>query len=186
MVLQSDISKIKYVCDGAAKTFPIPFKFFKNKDGTAQIKIYFKNGDEEKILEENVDYTITGAGADISAKAEFGEPPIENAQIMILRDKPLLQEQDYVNGEYIDMEELEGGFDGAYMAMQGLEEKVNRAILIDIFSDDMDAKDFAETLLGYKNAAQKAANEAIEAAQSAAETVDKLGQLADEINGEII
>lgn len=105
---------------------------------------------------------------------------------MILRDKPLLQEQDYVNGEYIDMEELEGGFDAVYMAMQGLEEKVNRAILNDIFSDDMDAKDFAETLLGYKNAAQKAANEAIEAAQSAAETVDKLGQLADEINGEII
>ena len=185
MVLQSDISKIRYVCDGAAKEFAVPFKFFKNADGTAQIKVYFAQGDNETILEENVGYTVSGNGEDISAKVVFATAPAENAKLAILRDKPLLQEADYVNGEFIDMDELEGSLDGIYMALQMIGEKLSRAILIDALSDDS-AEDFAETLLGYKNAAQKAANEAIAAAEEAKSLVDKIGELVDEINGEVI
>lgn len=71
MTLFSDVSKVNYVADGTATEFPVPFKFFKNKDGTAQIKVYSGAGDELKVLEEGSDYTVEGNGEEITGKVVF-------------------------------------------------------------------------------------------------------------------
>ena len=86
-----------------------------------------------------------------------------------------------------------------YMAMQQINEKISRAILLDVLSDE-EPNNIIAAILEYKTAAQTAANEAIAAsveAQQAIEqaqaliveaqaVIDELGTLADEINGEIV
>ncbi len=185
MTLLSDTSKVNYVADGSATEFPVPFKFDNNADGTAEIKVYFGDGDNIEVLTENTDYTVEGSGAEITGKVVFASAPAENSKLAILRNKPLLQEADYVNGQLFDMEELENSLDGIYMAIQQLNEQISRALLVDPVSGD-DPNGIVQTVLEYKNAAQQAANEALAAVAEAQEVVDKLGKLADEINGEVI
>lgn len=192
MTLFSDVSKVNYVADGTATEFPMPFKFFKNKDGTAQIKVYSGTGDELKVLEEGSDYTVEGNGEEITGKVVFAAPPAENVKLAVLRNKPFLQEADYINGQLFDMEQLEDSFDGVYMNLQELQEQLSRALLVDPVSGD-DPQNIVETVLMYKNAAQAAANEAVAAAEQAKALIERaeavveaLGTLADEINGEVI
>ncbi len=185
VTLLSDVSKINYIADGVTTEFPVPFKFFNNKDGTAQLKVYCGSGDDIVILEEGTDYTVAGSGIEASGKLVFADPPAENVKLAVLRQKPFLQEADYINGQLFDMEEVEVSFDGVYMNLQELQEQMSRALLVDPLSGD-DPQNIIETVLGYKNAAQKAANQAIEAANQVQATVDALGTLADEINGEVI
>lgn len=185
MVLQSDISKIRYICDGSATEFPIPFKYFKNADSTSQIKVIFGEGEDETVLEENTDFTVAGEGLEIKGKIVFVEAPTANSKLAILRDIPVLQDADLVNGEYIDMEELERMFDRIYMLIQEHNEKLGRAVLTDALSDE-EPGEFAERVLGYKEAAQKAANDAIDAANEVKALVDKIGLIVDQINGEVI
>lgn len=113
-------------------------------------------------------------------------------KLAVLRNKPFLQEADYINGQLFDMEQLEDSFDGVYMNLQELQEQLSRALLVDPVSGD-DPQNIVETVLMYKNAAQAAANEAVAAAEQAKALVERaeavveaLGTLADEINGEVI
>lgn len=181
MVLSSDINKVIYVADGVATEFAINFKFFKNKNGSAQVRVEKAIGSEISILKEGVDFEVVGDGVDINAKVVFAVAPEENAKIGIFRDRPFLQESDFINGQFLDMEELEYALDGIYMNLQELQEKISRAILTDSMSDES-PEDFADRILGYKDAAQKAANDTLKYA----EIVEQLGTLADEINGEIV
>lgn len=192
MTLFSDVSKVNYVADGTALEFPVPFKFYKNKDGTAQIKVYSGSGDALKVLTEGTDYTVAGSGEEITGKVVFAVPPAENVKLAVLRNKPFLQEADYINGQLFDMEQLEDSFDGVYMNLQELQEQLSRALLVDPVSGD-DPQNIVETVLKYKTAAQAAANEAVAAAatttalvERAEAVVEALGTLADEINGEVI
>ena len=113
-------------------------------------------------------------------------------KLAVLRNKPFLQEADYINGQLFDMEQLEDSFDGVYMNLQELQEQLSRALLVDPVSGD-DPQNIVETVLKYKTAAQAAANEAVAAVteakalvEQAEAVVNELGTLADEINGEVI
>ena len=185
LTLLSDISKVNYVADGSTTEFPVPFKFDNNADGTAQLKVYFGDGDNIEVLTENTDYTVEGSGEEITGKVVFATAPVENVKLAVLRNIPLLQVADYVNGQFFDMEELEKSLDRVYMALQQLNELLSRALLVDPVSGD-DPNGIVETVLEYKNAAQQAANDALGAVAEAEVVVDKLGELADEINGEVI
>lgn len=185
MVLSSDINKVIYVADGVATEFAINFKFFKNKDGSAQIRVEKAVGTEFDILKEGVDFEVVGDGVDINAKVVFAVAPEENAKIGVFRDRPFLQESDFLNGQFLDMEELEYALDGIYMNLQEVQEKLSRAILTDSLSDESpDA--LAERVFGYKEEAQKAANDALAAYNAMSAIVEQLGTLADTINGEIV
>lgn len=155
-------------------------------------ELYSGAGDELKVLEEGSDYTVEGNGEEITGKVVFAAPPAENVKLAVLRNKPFLQEADYINGQLFDMEQLEDSFDGVYMNLQELQEQLSRALLVDPVSGD-DPQNIVETVLMYKNAAQAAANEAVAAAEQAKALVERaeavveaLGTLADEINGEVI
>lgn len=185
MVLSSDINKVIYVADGVATEFAINFKFFKNKNGSAQVRVEKAVGTEFDILKEGVDFEVVGDGVDINAKVVFAVAPEENAKIGVFRDRPFLQESDFINGQFLDMEELEHALDGIYMNLQELQEKLSRAVLTDSLSEES-PEDFADRILGYKDAAQEAANESVKIYNEMSELVEQLGALADEINGEVI
>ena len=183
--MKSEKNKIIYLADGIAKEFAIDFKIFKNKDGTSQIRVERLSDKEISILKENTDFFIEGNGADGSAKVVFSVPPQENSKIGIFRDRPMLQSANFINGQFVDMEVLEQCFDGIYMCLQELSEKISRSIKTDALSDD-NPDELIDRLLHYKDEAQAAANEALKATDNISKIVDQLGTLADEINGEII
>lgn len=198
-MLNSDENKVIYIGDGKITRFGVPFKFASNDDQTAQLAVSMLKDGLISILRENIDFQIEGKGEDISAVLVLNAPLPENAKLAILRDVPLLQLADFLNGQYMDMEEFERTFDKIYMAMQQINEKISRAILLDVLSDE-EPNNIIAAILEYKTAAQTAANEAIAASVEAKQAieqaqaliaeaqavVDELGTLADEINGEIV
>lgn len=184
-MLLSEVFKAEYSGDGSATEFAVPFKFFNNDDGTAQIEVQKKSGNTISVLVEDTDFTVSGNGADGSGKIVFETAPANTVKLAILRNVPLLQGDDYINGQYLDMEELERSFDKVYMRLQQLAETVSRALVVGVFSD-ADLPGLIAEIKGYAVTAQNAANDAIAAKEAAEEIVGNLGELADEINGEVI
>ena len=53
--------RVVYIGDGTAVNYPVPFVYFANADGTKQLAVVKadKTGENEIVLVENTDFTIT-------------------------------------------------------------------------------------------------------------------------------
>lgn len=179
-MITSEICIGKYTGDGVATEFAIPFKYRLNNDLTAQIQVMTYDGTDIAYLEQGEDFEVVpytneeieekddtgGSGGSLLGKIVFEIAPAVGLKIAILRNIPLVQRTDWVNGENVDMEAIEGEFDQLIMCLQQMQERATRTSTLSVFSDT-DPQTIVETIENYATASQVAANQAVEKASEA-------------------
>lgn len=178
MTVSTTTNKVSYIGNGIATTFAIPFPFLEKE----HLKVWQLLND---IQTERTDWTVSGGNM------VFETAPVENAQILIIREVPLTQETDYRENEVLPAETLERNFDKLTMQVQQLKEQADRAVTVDIF-DDTDAASlipsirhavsecagYVEDVKNEKTAAQNAASDAAVQAQNALNKANEAAQSA--------
>lgn len=120
MTLESTINKNRYIGNGATTQFPFTFKVWKTK----QILVYVGNGTTEQEVSRYCTITLTASGGTVT----FPIAPHDGEVIVIRRNMPYIQEDDYRNGTRFDSEEVEDRFDQDCAERQDLRLDVGRAI----------------------------------------------------------
>lgn len=191
-MITSEVCIGKYTGDGVATEFAIPFKYRLNNDLTAQILVMTYDGTDIKYLEQGTDYAVeqydyedvedqdddSPSGGNLLGKLVFETAPAVGLKIAVLRNIPLVQRTDWVNGENIDMEAMEGEFDQLVMCLQQLQERSTRTTTLSIFSDT-DPQSIVEMIENYSVAAQTAANQAITKANEASSSASDASSAAN-------
>lgn len=138
MTVSSAVNKIAYTANGTSKDFTVPFYFIYKSD----LKVYRMNENVQELLTLDTDYTVIGTPElpDGSIYKNGGTvvmtaTPAAGTQFIILREVPLTQEADYQEGSTFPAALHELALDKLTMAIQQLEEKTDRSVMVDIFSD---------------------------------------------------
>ena len=195
-MITSEVCIGKYTGDGVATEFAIPFKYRLNNDLTAQIMVMTYDGTDIAYLEQGEDFEVVpytdeeieekddtgGSGGSLLGKIVFEIAPAVGLKIAILRNIPLVQRTDWVNGENVDMEAMEGEFDQLVMCLQQLQERSTRTTTLSIFSDT-DPQTIVEMIENYSVAAQTAANQAITKANEASGSAGDASSAANVAEG---
>ena len=82
MTVNTKTNKVAYIGNGVATTFAIPFPFLEKE----HLKVWQLLNN---IQTERTDWTVSGGNM------VFETAPVENAQIVIMREVPYTQETDY-------------------------------------------------------------------------------------------
>lgn len=122
MTVSSQTNKVIYVGNGVAKEYALPFPFLDQND----IRVRQKLGE---IQTERTDWTVENGNLVFAAAPENG------AEIAVVREVPLTQETDYRDNEILHAETLERCFDKLTMQIQQLNERIDRAVTVDVFDD---------------------------------------------------
>ena len=191
-MIEEQLARVVYQGDGQSTHFAIPFKFITNAAAVFnkknQIKVFLTDSDGvEKNLEEDKDYQVQEQTLQLLAALKT------NQQLIILRDVPLTQDLDLLNGREIEPELLEKHLDKMVMALQEHAEILARAVLSAPTDTRLSVQNMMaqiRTLYGeIKTWADTAAEEtqkAIEAAKNAYEQAEKLYSTVEYYNaGEI-
>lgn len=165
MTVSTTINKISYVGNGISSIFAIPFPFLQQE----HLKIYQLLND---VQSERKDWAIS------EGNVVFETAPVENAQIVIMREVPLTQETDYRENEILAAETLERNFDKLTMQVQQLKEQAERAVTVDIF-DNTDAASLIPSIRQSVSDAAAYAATATQKAQIASDSADKAAALLE-------
>ncbi|MGN1078900.1 MAG: hypothetical protein ACI4TE_01870 [Alphaproteobacteria bacterium] len=138
MTISSAVNKIAYTANGTSKNFTVPFYFIYKSD----LKVYQMIGDVQELLTLDTDYTITGTPEQPDGSiyrnggtVVMAAMPAAGTRFIILREVPLTQEADYQEGSTFPAALHELALDKLTMAVQQLEEKTDRSVTVDVFSD---------------------------------------------------
>jgi hypothetical protein len=127
MTVQQKKSKIDYIADGKAKNFIIPFYFLEK-----QIAVYVS--DKKEPLTEGVDYHIINNQNQSGGEIEFIDAPKNNTKVTIIRNVPLNQLITFIEGENFPASDYETSLDKIVMALQMIEEVLDRTLKLDVIS----------------------------------------------------
>lgn len=158
MTVSTTTNKVAYIGNGVAVSFAIPFPFLEKE----HLKVWQLLND---IQTERTDWTVSGGNM------VFATAPVENAQILIMREVPLTQETDYRENEILPAETLERNFDKLTMQVQQLKEQADRAVTVDVF-DDTDA---ASLIPSIRQAVSDCAGYVATATQKVQEAITQAG-----------
>ena len=122
MTLESRQNFNRYIGNGVTTDFPFTFKVW-NKN---QVNVVFSDNQTVPLYS----VFITETGGTIS----FVAPPQDGVSIIIIRNMPYIQEDDYVNGSRFDGEEIEDRFDQDCAERQDLRFDVDRALKVPLTS----------------------------------------------------
>jgi hypothetical protein len=127
MTISSTTVKNSYNGDGSTATFTYTFKIFANSD--LQVIIRSALG-TETVKTLTTHYTVTGAGSASGGDITFtaGNIPASGETVVLRRAIPQTQAIDYIANDPFPAESHEEGLDRATMAIQQLQEEVDRAI----------------------------------------------------------
>ena len=180
-MITTENSRAVYQGDGQSKQFNIPFTFFTNAAGVFdkknQVSVFVadKYG-AEKLLDEDKDYVVNGS------LVVLPEALPTDKVLVILRDVPLTQDLDLLNGREIKPEVLETQLDKITMALQEMYEKLSRAVIAGVnIEEDLTATELmAQIRILYGDIKDwtercgEEAEKAINAAVNAYEQAEKL------------
>ena len=125
MTLSTATNRIAYQGSGSTTAFPIPFRFFANAD----ITLYFNK------VACSTGFTITGAGDAAGGTLTFLSAPAQNTDLIITRVLTLTQGVDLDDHDPLPASALEdNGLDRVVMLVQQLDDRLDRAALLDEFS----------------------------------------------------
>lgn len=125
MTLATTTNRVAYQGNGSTTAYPVPFKFFANTDLT----LYFNQ------VACSTGFTITGAGVEAGGTLTFTSPPPDDTDLVIVRVLSLTQSVDLADHDALPATALEqNGLDRIVMLIQQLDDKINRAPLLDEFS----------------------------------------------------
>jgi hypothetical protein len=127
MTISSTTVKNSYNGDGSTATFTYTFKIFADSD--LQVIIRSALG-TETVKTLTTHYTVTGAGSASGGDITFtaGNIPVSGETVVLRRAIPQTQAIDYIANDPFPAESHEEGLDRATMAIQQLQEEVDRAI----------------------------------------------------------
>jgi tetrahydromethanopterin S-methyltransferase subunit B len=127
MTISSTTVKNSYNGDGSTATFTYTFKIFADSD--LQVIIRSALG-TETVKTLTTHYTVTGAGSASGGDITFtaGNIPASGETVVLRRAIPQTQAIDYIANDPFPAESHEEGLDRATMAIQQLQEEVNRSI----------------------------------------------------------
>ena len=141
MTISSTTVKNSYSGNGTLDTFNYTFKVFADAD--VQVIIRDASATETvKILTTH--YTVTGAGSASGGTIVFtaGNIPSATETVVIRRASPQTQAIDYIANDPFPAESHEEGLDRSMMAIQQLQEEVNRSIKLSR-TNTMNSTEFA-------------------------------------------
>ena len=127
MTISSTTVKNSYSGNGTLDTFNYTFKIFANAD--IQVIIRDATG-TETVKNLTTHYTVTGAGSASGGTIVFtsGNIPTATETVVLRRASPQTQSIDYIANDAFPAESHEEGLDRSMMAIQQLQEEVNRSI----------------------------------------------------------
>lgn len=161
MSLESKISKNVFQGNGTTKTFSFTFRVWKED----QVLVYVGIGDETEIdVTSSCSITLSENGGTVT----FPTAPAVGMTIVITRNMPFIQEDQYITGARFDPHEIEDRLDQDCAERQQLLDGVERAVKVPNTSDKT-PEQFVQQLFTARDEAQEAAS-AAQAAQTAAES----------------
>tara|TARA_B110000444_G_C18833775_1_gene594769 strand:+ start:498 stop:2567 length:2070 start_codon:yes stop_codon:yes gene_type:complete len=127
MTISSTTVKNSYSGNGTLDTFNYTFKIFADAD----IQVIIRNtAGAETVKTLTTHYTVTGAGAANGGTIVFtsGNIPTSTETVVLRRALPQTQSIDYIANDAFPAESHEEGLDRSMMAVQQLQEEVDRSI----------------------------------------------------------
>ena len=127
MTISSTTVKNSYSGNGTLDTFNYTFKVFANAD----VQVIIRDASAtETVKTLTTHYTVTGAGSASGGTIVFtsGNIPSDTETVVIRRASPQTQAIDYIANDPFPAESHEEGLDRSMMAVQQLQEEVNRSI----------------------------------------------------------
>ena len=138
MTISSTTNRAGFVCNGVTYQFPFDFKILAKSD--LQVYLYNTITRLSTQLTLNVDYTVEiaspGPGGTVTLIGAYGPPrprgviPGAEYTLTLLRAMPRTQEIDFINGDSLDENNIEGMGDRITMMVQELDEKIGRSVLL--------------------------------------------------------
>lgn len=128
MSLESKISKNVFQGNGTTKTFSFTFRVWKED----QVLVYVGIGDEtETDVTSSCSITLSENGGTVT----FPTAPAVGMTIVITRNMPFIQEDQYITGARFDPHEIEDRLDQDCAERQQLLDGVERAVKVPVTSD---------------------------------------------------
>jgi len=122
--VSTETTKVTYTCNGTATTYAYPFKVL----ATSDLLVVKRTGSTETTLAYTTDYTVTGAGGSSgNVVLTAGSKCASGYSLTILRNVPITQLTDYVDGEAFSAESLETALDKATLLLQQQKEQIGRS-----------------------------------------------------------
>ena len=127
MTISTTSIKNLYSGDGSTTNFAYTFKIFANSD--LQVIIRSSTG-LETVKTITTHYTVAGAGDASGGSITFttGNTPASGETVVIRRALPQTQSIDYIANDPFPAESHEEGLDRAMMAIQQVQEELDRSI----------------------------------------------------------
>jgi len=127
MTISSTTVKNSYSGNGTLNTFNYTFKIFADTD----IQVIIRDANAtETVKTLTTHYTVTGAGSGSGGTIVFttGNIPTATETVVLRRALPQTQSIDYIANDAFPAESHEEGLDRSMMAIQQLQEEVDRSI----------------------------------------------------------
>ena len=127
MTISSTTVKNSYSGNGTLDTFNYTFKIFANAD----VQVIIRDASAtETVKTLTTHYTVTGAGSASGGTIVFtsGNIPTATETVVLRRALPQTQSIDYIANDAFPAESHEEGLDRSMMAVQQLQEEVDRSI----------------------------------------------------------
>ena len=127
MTISSTTVKNSYAGNGTLDTFNYTFKIFADAD----IQVIIRDASAtETVKTLTTHYTVTGAGSASGGTIVFtaGNIPTATETVVIRRASPQTQAIDYIANDPFPAESHEEGLDRSMMAIQQLQEEIDRSI----------------------------------------------------------
>ncbi len=170
MTVASRNNKHVYIGNGVNRVWPYTFSLPVERD----LRVYLRHGDAPATL-LNGGYVIDTINCNvtyppIAANDTDTLPPLgDRTKIILLREVPYTQEMDLENQGELLAETIEAAFDRATMQIQQIDERVNRALLAPVDSNE------ADSAYDVLTEAVAAASASAESAATAAATAERIG-----------
>ena len=133
MTVPTTANRVQYNCDGETVEFAFNFPVY-HKSNLIVVLLDTRTGVEETLVLD-VDYEVSVPGGTVTLIGRFAyNPPDGNYKLTIIREIPLTQLIDLVNGDSMPADVLEEGYDRAVMLIQQLSERIGRSILLPVSS----------------------------------------------------
>lgn len=139
MTVESQVNKTESMVMGSSATYDFSFHVLLNdptpEEAKQAIKVSVSNGKTTKKLEYGTDYTVTLNNDGNGGTVTVADMKTSDYSLIIYREYDFKQGSDYQNYNSFPADTLESDLDKNVMIAQQLNEKIGRAVTVDLFSN---------------------------------------------------
>jgi hypothetical protein len=180
--ITSETTRVSYSGNGSTTVFAYPFTIIADADLLVIIRDASGNETTQTLTTH---YTVSGAGVDGGGNVTMVTAPTSTETLLIMRNRALKQESDWITGGGFLAETLEDDIDELTMIAQQQEEKLGRALLLKKTSSysDLDLPNIvAGQILGWNSSGDGVANYPPGGSTVAVGTIDYIGNYSNSLS----